>query len=153
MKKTRYLFLILAFCGCSSIAFNKSPQLKQEEAAAMTFEYPKKDVFDACISTLEADGWTVTASNYETGTISGIRHPNPGLPAGVENAQRSATVSIVESGPGKTDVKITAGLTAPNAEGEAAGGGLALKDLPKVCDPLLTSVHQTLLKNSKSTVK
>jgi len=151
MRKSGYLFLILAFCGCSSIAFNKSPQLKQEEAAAMTFEYPKKDVFDACISTLEANGWTVTASNYETGTISGIRHPNPGLPPGAES-ERSATVSIVETAPGKTDVKITAGLAAPNAEGEAAGGGLALKNMPKVCDPLLTSVQQTLMKG-KNTAK
>lgn len=149
MKKTRYLFLILAFCGCSSIAFNKSPQLKQEEAADMTFEYPKKDVFDACISTLEADGWTVTASNYESGTISGIRRPDPGLPQGAES-ERSATVSIVETAPGKTDVKITAGLAAPNPEGEAAGGGLGVKSMPKLCDPLLTSVNQTLLKSGKN---
>lgn len=147
MKKSKYLLLALAFCGCSGIAFNKSPQLKEEEAAAMTFQYPKKDVFDACVSTLERNGWTVTASNYEAGTISGIRRPDPGLPADAENVQRSATVSIVEAGGGKTAVKITAALSSPNPAGEPAGA--PPKVLPKVCDPLLSSVQETLLKGGR----
>ena len=153
MKKNRYMFLLLAFCGCSSIAFNKSPQLKEEEAAAMTFEYPKKDVFDACVSTLQAEGWTVTDSNYEAGTISGIRHPDPGLPADAANLQRSARVTIAEAGAGKTEVKITAGLASPNPAGGAAAGAPAEKYLPKVCDPLLTSVRQTLLRGVNNASK
>ncbi len=153
MKNSKYLLLVLLFCGCSGIAFNKSPQLKQEEAAAMTFEYPKKDVFDACVSSLEANGWIVTDSSYETGTISGIMHPTPGLPAGGANVTRSATVSILESGTGKTDVKITAALISPNPAGEANGAQLGLTNLPKVCDPLLTSVQQTLLKGKSNIPK
>jgi hypothetical protein len=115
----------------------------------MTFQYPKKDVFDACVSSLEANGWTVTASNYEAGTISGIRHPNPGIPEEAGTPQRTAAVSIVETGSGKTEVKITAGLSSPNPAGEA-GAAMTVKDLPKVCDPLLTSVQATLLKGRQT---
>lgn len=153
MKNFKYLFLALAFCGCSSIAFNKSPQLKQEEVAGMTFQYPKKDVFGACVSALEANGWTVTSSNYEAGTISGIRHPNPGLPADAADVQRSATVSIVETGAGSTEVKITAGLISPNPAGGAAGDAVTVKNLPKVCDPLLSSVQAKLLNSKQPPLK
>lgn len=153
MKNSKYLFLVLLFCGCSGIAFNKSPEIKEEEAAAMTFEYPKKDVFDACVTTLQAEGWTVTASDYEAGTISGIRHPDPALPADASNVQRSARVTIAEAGAGKTEVKITAGLASPNPAVGAAAGAPAEKYLPKVCDPLLTSVRQTLLKGGQKPVK
>ena len=112
----------------------------------MTFQYPKKSVFDACVSTLEANGWTVTTSDYAAGTIRGIHHPNPGLQAGAANAQRSATVSLIETAPGNTEVKITAGIVSPNPAGEAAGAP-SLKNLPSVCGPLLDSVRQTLLKS------
>jgi len=146
MKNVKYLLVALIFCGCADIAFNKSPRIKEEEVANETFQYPKKDVFDACLGSLEANGWTVTASDYGAGTISGIQRPYPGMAEGTGPARHTATVSLVENASGATEVKITAKLVSPNPAVEPPFDPQASKELPKVCDPLLNSVRATLLK-------
>ena len=148
MKKARYLLFVAGLMGCASIGFNESPAAKYQEAANRTFQYPKKDVFDACVSSLEANGWTVTSYNYDTGGISGTRRPYPGEEEIVK--LQTATVSVVEVLPGKTEVKITAGLSSPNPGAPATGDALAAKELPKVCAPILDKVQETLLKGAKA---
>lgn len=153
MKNIKCLLVVLLFWGCSGIAFKKSPEKKYEEISGMTFQYPKQDVFDACVSSLEANGWAVRTANYETGAISGVRRQNPGAAAETAPVQQTATVSVVEKASGQIEVKITAGLSSPNPAGEGAGSALVVKNMPKVCAPLLTSVQETLLKSRQNAVK
>ena len=153
MKNIKYLLVVLAFWGCSSIAFNRSPVEKYKEIAGRTFQYPKKDVFNACIRSLEANGWTVTTANYETGAISGIRREDLAAPAETDLIQQTATVNVVEVRPGQTEVKITAGLRYPNPGGAGISGAPVAKKMPEVCLPFLNSAQETLLKGSQSGVK
>ncbi len=153
MKNIKFLFVVLAFWGCSGIAFNKSPEQKYEEIAGRTFQYPKKDVFNACLTSLQSNGWTVTSSNYETGSISGIRREDRGAPSDADLVQQTAAVSVVEVLPGQTEVKITSGLRYPNHGAAAAIPPAAAKKMPEVCMPFLNSTQETLLKGPQSSVK
>ncbi|MCX5791411.1 MAG: hypothetical protein NTY45_04215 [Elusimicrobia bacterium] len=146
MKNIKYLLIALFLGGCSGIAFNKTPEAKEDEVTGLTFEYPKKDVFDACVRTLESNGWTVTLSDYEEGVINGVRRPDSNAASESAPAQQTARVSVVEKVSGKTVVKITAGLSSPNPGGEAAGSAPVAKNMPEVCRPLLNSIQETLLK-------
>ena len=146
MKNIKYVFIVLAFWGCAGIAFNKSPEAKYEEIAGRTFQYPKKDVFNACVASLQANGWTVTGSNFETGSISGIRREDRGTPSDTDLVQQTATVSVVEVLPGQTEVKITSGLRYPKHGGAAAAGAAAAKKMPEVCVPFLNGAREALLK-------
>lgn len=148
MKNLKYFAVVLALWGCSSIAFNKSPQAKEEAAALMTFQYPKKDVFDACVRTLELNGWTVTLSNYAEGSISGIRRLASG--AAAAPAQQVARVRVVEKEAGKVEVRITAGLGSPDPGGKTAGGAPEVRNMPEVCRPLVNSLQETLLKSGQT---
>jgi hypothetical protein len=146
MKNAKYLLAALFFCGCSSIAFNKSPQAKYEEAASRTFEFPKTDVFNACVDSLKQGGWTVTSSDLASGGITGVRGPGPGPASRTAPAGQTARVSVVEVLPGKVEVKITAGLSEANAASASAAGAPTALNLPQVCEPFLNSVQQTLVK-------
>jgi hypothetical protein len=142
MKNIKYLLIVLAFWGCSSIGFYKSPEAKYQEIAGRTFQYPKKDVFNACLNSLKASGWTVTSSDLETGAISGTRDAS----SEADVDRQTATVSVVEGKAGQTEVRITAGLQSPNPGGKAASDAPAVKKMPKMCEPFLNSVQETLLK-------
>ena len=147
MKNIMCAFVVLTFWGCSGIAVNKSPAEKHEEIAGRTFQYPKKDVFNACVASLRSNGWTVTGSNYENGSISGIRRGDRATPSDADHVQQTAAVSVVEVQPGQTEVKIISGLRYPNP------GGAAAKKMPEVCVPFLNSARETLLKGPTSAVK
>ena len=151
MKNIKYLLAFLALLGCSSVALYKSPQVqaKNEEMARTTYQYPKKDVFDACLTSLKNNGWNVSTSNYATGEISGTRQTEPDVMAGAESGPQTATVSVVEVLPGQTEVKITAGISSPNPGGAAAGGKVKVKNMPRMCVPLLDNIHETLVKAPK----
>ena len=149
MKKIKYGLLVLAFCGCSSVALNKSPAEKYEEIAGRTFKYPKKDVFNACLTSLRSNGWTVTGSDYGAGSISGIRREDRGAPSDADLVQQTAAVSVIEVLPGQTEVKITSGLRYRDPGGAAAGAG----KMPEACVPILNGTRKALLKSRRGAVK